>query len=433
MNGDEDSGQIGDSAVTMMLQTRLAAAVHHSTEWLHLRWRVLSRGWGIFWRDIWRENIPNAALAVLLLIVVASVIVGLIEHSLGSETQRINYGTAINAFYWSVVTLATVGYGDIAPQSQLGRALTSIFILMGVATISVFTATLASVFTAKKIKEGRGLEKVKAKDHVVLCGWSRHIDTIMKFLSRSEQGRKRSFVLVNAQPEGEMSEVLYRYDHLDVHLVHGDFVQGSVLRRANVEEAFAAIILTGDNVVDPNAADNRTLQAALAIKSLNPDVKVVCEALNPDNEQHLRRANVDDVIVSGEFSGYLLGASTASPGLHLAIRELFSVEVRNDLLRNPIPEQLRGKTFAELHAWFRKQGALCIGIIVEERRLNLDDVLVDDFSAIDRFIRSAFSAAGKELAFMGRGRAEVIMNPPDDRVSGPNDDAILIAPKLIPV
>ncbi|HNZ39319.1 MAG TPA: hypothetical protein PKN69_07295, partial [Candidatus Latescibacteria bacterium] len=119
--------------------------------------------------------------------------------------------------------------------------------------------------------------------------------------------------------------------------------------------------------------------------------------------------------------------------LDVALRELLSVEVRNDMNRNPIPESFRGKTFKELSEWFRRREAMLIGIIVEQKVLNLDEMLQDDFSSIDRFIRSTFSAAGKELVAQGKGRTEVVVNPPDDRVIGPDDAAIIISPRVIPV
>jgi voltage-gated potassium channel len=175
------------------------------------------------------------------------------------------------------------------------------------------------------------------------------------------------------------------------------------------------------------------LQTALAIKALNREVKVIAEALDPENEPHLRRANVDDVIVSGEYSGFILAACTLSPGLDLAIRELMTVEVENDLMVNPIPEGVRGKTFKDLHTWFRDRKALLVGVIVEEKVLNLEDVLVDDFSAIDQFIRSTFTAAGKDMIAHGKGKTEVVLNPPDDRVIGPNDAAIIISQRFISV
>lgn len=388
--------------------------------------RSLAAGVLALKREVWKESIPRLAGMVFLLLAVGAIVVGLVEVLLGTESQRANFSSPVNALYWAVVTLATVGYGDLAPQTAPGRLLTSVFILVGIVTISVFTATLASVFTAKRIKEGRGLEKVKATNHVVVCGTGRHLDTIIRYLNRAGITRKQPIVLVNSLTEEAMNDILYRYSHLDVQHVHGDFTQESVLRRANIENAVAAIIQAGDETQDRSRADNRTLQAALAIKALNHDIKVIAEALEPENEAHLRRANVDDVIVSGEFSGYLLGACTVSPGLDVAIRELLTVDVENDIVRAAIPDSMRGKTFGELHAWYRQRNALLIGIVVEEKVLNLNDVLVDDFSAIDRFIRSTFSAAGKDMVVQGKGKTHVVVNPPDNREIGPNDTAIVI-------
>jgi voltage-gated potassium channel len=392
------------------------------------RRRASWRSAKLFSRALWRENVPQLALSILALFALSSLVVGVVEYY-----NNNSFGGPLNAFYWSVVTLATTGYGDVVPRSTLGRTLTMVFILMGMVMIAVFTATLASVFTAKKIKEGRGLEKVKASEHIVICGWSRHLDSVLRFLARAEHWRGKAFVLINAKPEAEMNEVLYHYNQLDMSFVHGDFLQESVLRRANIGDATAAIIVADEESDDLSRLDSRTLQAALAIKEMNPDIEIVAEALDPDNEQHLRRANVDDIIVSGEFTGYMIAASTVSPSLHGAIQEIFSVDLGNDMIKNPIPEDLRGKTFGDVHTWFRQHGALAIGIITEDPGLSLDTVLDDDFSTIDRFIRTAFTAAGKDLAIRGEGKPEVLVNPADDRVIGPNDDAIILAPRQVEV
>ena len=385
-------------------------------------WRGFMRTLSLLWRDLWRENVPQLAMVLFALFTIAAIVVGTVEWSAGNS-----FGGVLNTIYWSVISLSTTGYGDYAPKSGAGRVLTIMFTLVGMGTVAVFTATLASVFTAKKIKEDRGLEKINAANHVVICGWSRHLDTILRSLTRSDQWRSRTYVLINSSPESEMNEVLYRYNHLEIYSVHGDFLQESVLRRANIESAHAAIIISDDRGADDVATDNRTLQAVLAIKELNPDIKLVAEALEPENEQHLRRAQVDDVIVSGEFTGYMVAASTASPSLHTAIQELFNVDVGNDLMKNPIPPDLVGKTFADVQAWFRPRGAIVVGIITEEPGLSLDDVLVDDFSTIDRFIRTAFTAAGKDMAMKGQGRSEVELNPSDSRAIGPNDNAVIVA------
>jgi voltage-gated potassium channel len=394
----------------------------HVSERLSDSWRTLSRKSSLLWRDLWRENVPQLAMALFALFMIAAVVVGTVEYFSGNS-----FGGVLNTIYWSIITLSTTGYGDYAPVSALGRMLTLVFTLVGMGTVAVFTATLASVFTAKKIKEDRGLEKIKAVGHVVICGWSRHLESVLRVLSRSDQYRDHAFVLINGSAEAEMNEVLYRFNHLDISHVHGDFLQESVLRRANMEKAQTAILVSDELHPDPATGDNRTLQAVLAIKELNPDIELIAEARDVENEQHLRRAQVDGVIVSGEFTGYMMAASALSPSLYSAIHELFSVDVGNDLIKNPIPPSLHGKTFADVHSWFRDSGALVIGIITEEPGLSLDNILVDDFSTIDRFIRQAFTAAGKDLSVQGQGRSSVALNPPDDRQIGPNDHAIVIA------
>ena len=72
----------------------------------------------------------------------------------------------VDTLWWALVTITTVGYGDVVPHSVLGRVVGLILMLSGVVLVSMFTATIASIFVERKIKEGEGLESLKQRDHI---------------------------------------------------------------------------------------------------------------------------------------------------------------------------------------------------------------------------------------------------------------------------
>ncbi len=77
-----------------------------------------------------------------------------------------------DAFWWSFVTITTVGYGDITPSTIGGRIIGVVVMVCGIGLLGMFTATIASVFVDTKLKEGKGVRGVKVKDHFIICGWS---------------------------------------------------------------------------------------------------------------------------------------------------------------------------------------------------------------------------------------------------------------------
>ena len=84
----------------------------------------------------------------------------------------------LDAIYWAIVTLTTVGYGDIVPVSKLGKTFALMIIISGPVLLSLVTASVASIFVERKIREGKGLETVKVKGHIIICGWNENAEKV---------------------------------------------------------------------------------------------------------------------------------------------------------------------------------------------------------------------------------------------------------------
>jgi voltage-gated potassium channel len=373
---------------------------------------------------LWETNIPRLALLLLGVMFVGGTTVGVIEHTMGARDQ---FGSLSDAVWWALVTISTVGYGDKVPVTGWGRILTGILIFMGMACVSILTATVASVMTARRIKEGKGLEQIKFKGHTIICGWNRNVERVIEGIIQGT-AQEMAVVLINEMPEETINEMLFKFRDTNIKYVRGDFVQESVLRRANLSEAHAAIILADDREGQQGNADDRTILATLTIKSIEPEVKVCAELLDAENEQHLRRADADEVITSGSYSGFFLANAAVAPGVARAVQELLTHDLGNKFWCAKIPSHYVDRTFGELSDYFRKtHHAILIGLVREERGMGLDDILTDDYSSIDQFIREQFDEAGKNVATDMGGRIHLTVNPDDEALVGEQDQAIVIA------
>jgi voltage-gated potassium channel len=333
-----------------------------------------------------------------------------------------------DALYWAVISMTTTGYGDITPSTAGGRVVAVVVVLSGLLLFSMVTATVASVFVEKKIREGKGLENIKIKDHILLCGWNSNAEEVIETLLRSNPARKLSLVLLNELSEEEVESLKYKYRDQDFRFLRGDFTREDVLARANIFQARSAILLadtSGQRSLEK--ADERTILATLAMKSMVREVKTCAELLNPENRQHLMRANVDEIVLRGEHLGSLLAGASASPGLPRVISSLLSPEEENKLWKMEIPVRFVGKPVSELAAYLReKSQALLIALLTERKGLGLDDLLTDDYSAVDQFIKRKFEEAEKNL-FGDRERISVTLNPPQGLLLTEDHSAVVIA------
>ncbi|MGD0627385.1 MAG: ion channel [Thermodesulfobacteriota bacterium] len=349
----------------------------------------------------------------------------LLEHEVNRTVD--NMGDAI---YWAVISMTTTGYGDITPSTAGGRIVAAVVVVSGLFLLSIVTATVASVFVERKIREGKGLETVKFKDHIVLCGWNNHAEEVVEGLIRSMPAEKLHLVLVNELSEEEVESLKYKFQERGFRFLRGDFSREDVMARANITQARSAILLadtSGQHSLEK--ADERTILGTLAIKSMAPEVKTCAELLNPENKEHLRRANVDEIVVRGEHIGNLLAGAATSPGLPRVISSLLSPEEENNLWKVEIPSRFLGKTAGELAAYFKKEHqALLIALMNERKGLALENILTDDYSAIDQFIKRKFEEADKDI-FGKRERMIITLNPADDLLLTQDDSAVVIARK----
>ena len=103
-----------------------------------------SRGLGVFVQVLRasRQQLVIALTAVLVVLLISSSLVYLVER----DTQPVAFGSVPAAMWWGVATLTTVGYGDVAPMTDLGRVLAAVIAILGVGTFALPAGIIAGAF-----------------------------------------------------------------------------------------------------------------------------------------------------------------------------------------------------------------------------------------------------------------------------------------------
>jgi voltage-gated potassium channel len=369
-----------------------------------------------------KNQLAQVTVAIIGAINVAALFMFVFERHANSH-QFENLGDAL---WWSIVTIATVGYGDKVPVTAAGRIVGSITIISGLILISLFTATISSVFVARKIKESQGLQDIDFTNHILVCGWNSHVEEILRIFNRYSTSSETMKIVLANEAKPELMEVVGEaYPNLDIKFVRGDYSREPVLHRANIKAAQSAIIVPDATSQSGQLSDDKTLLALLTMKSLNPTLKVFAHIVNKENYQHVKRANADEVIVSDQHVGFFLANQILYPGAPQVAMELLDYEHGNDIHRVPIPEEFVGKTLEDVFVHFKKtKNWTLIGIVTEEETVSLGDILSYDMSAVDTFIERKFKEAGINVAERMGMRVEV--NPPFDYQIQKKDLGVII-------
>lgn len=336
-----------------------------------------------------------------------------------------------DGIWWAVVTVATVGYGDRFPISVGGRIVGFVLMFFGVGMMSLLTATIASIFVEKKIMEDKGLETVKVKDHLIICGWNQHTEEVLAGLTTYGLTGDAPIVLINELSVDEIESFRLKYKKFNLKFLRGDYVREDVLLRANIAGArFAVIMADVSGGHSRERTDERTALTALTIKYLAPQVKTIAELLDGENRQHLKRANVEEIIVRGEHIGSLLATAVKSPGLPRLISGMLSLGDTNKFWRVEIPKTFIGRTFQDLSTHYReKQHAILIGFLKDKKAMKLEDLLSDNTSVIDNFIREKIRETKKDF-YCEKDEARIVVNPAGDYTIGPDEYAVVLSKSM---
>ena len=256
-----------------------------------------------------------------------------------------------DAAWWTLVTITTVGYGDIFPTSLGGRIVGVLLMLFGIGFLGMLTATLASSFVEDRRRRGKGMEPITTAGHILICGWNYNAREIIEQIRADGKARAYPIVLMAALPESPLDGP------------HVQFVAGGVsperLHQANAHAARVAIVLADDNV-EPHTRDAKTILDTLTIKTTCPDLYTCVQLLDQQNLAHCKMAKADEVIVIGAFSANLLVQAALDHGVTTLLSEIVNNRIGNDIYKVPVPPECAGQPFVEVLARLKTERNLIV-------------------------------------------------------------------------
>ncbi|MBI3969643.1 MAG: NAD-binding protein [Chloroflexi bacterium] len=378
------------------------------------------------WQVAQDQRIPRIILFLLLLTLFLGMWLYNIERGASDEVQVTSME---HGLWWAIVTMTTTGYGDLVPKTTLGRIVASLAMLAGLTVTSVFTASFASMLVARQLQAARGLEALDAQDHTVICGWNDRAEDVIAGLIAATPNGRPSIVLVNELPEERLTELKYKYRRMNLRFVRGDPTNEQTLDRAGVARS-ASVIVLADTVGAPGGEDLRTTVVVLTVEKINPDIKTTAELMEAANEADVRRVGVDDVVMAGQDAGFFLSAGATAPGLGTAAREMLRASGEVEIRRVEFPRLLRGRSYREAFAWYRRQDILLLGVISERVNVTLDDVLGTGTGWVDTFIRRMLAESSEAVLGQDQEKIQVLFGPEDEYIIGSTDAALIIGATL---
>ena len=275
----------------------------------------------------------------------------------------------VTVFYWAIVTIATCGYGDITPATSAGRIMTIIVLYMSVASVSMFTANLASALTTKKMMERRGVMDLSGyKNHYVICGWKQNMAAMLDEVVFNNPRFRLTNILIIANIEPDAIELFHQQYPLyqEITILRGEHYNESLLRKAAIQQAAQIFILADESIpgASPTETDSKTVMAAMTIRAISKDVRVCAELLDVKFEKYLKTAHIEDIVYTQEYSKVLIAHSFTHAGISKVINDLLSAQTPNFIITERIPDGFIGKKFSDLRDHYHQaHKSLLIGLM----------------------------------------------------------------------
>jgi voltage-gated potassium channel len=282
-----------------------------------------------FWHFIKRENLDRLTLIAVLLIGGSGLVFYLLEPEVG----------LIESLWWSIVTLTTVGYGDISPTTLGGKVVAIVIMVVGIGVLGTLSGILASVLVDRKLKAERGLMTHKLNKHIILCEWNVRAENVYRELRLDPQHAETPIVLIARLERKPL-------DDDNFYFVHGQ-VNDHTLKQANLSQASTVVVL-GDDTMPEDERDAKVVLATLTIESLNPDVYSIVELTSEANVKHCQRAQANEIIVNSELSSGLISRAAANHGISNVITEWLSSTHGDEIYKLAAPERFVGQPFLKL-------------------------------------------------------------------------------------
>jgi voltage-gated potassium channel len=245
------------------------------------------------------------------------------------------------AFYMTVITLSTVGYGEVNTLSQGGRIFTSFLILFNLGVFA-YAVTIISNFIVEGdlrafLKEYKMYKKVnKMENHTIVCGFGQHGRQVCQELEQSQL----PFVVIEIN-----NEMLQEIPNDNYRWLHGDATSDEILLEARIDRAKAVVVTYSEDALN--------VYTVLTARQLNPNLRIITRASDRTAEKKLLRAGANHVVLTEIIGGFYMATLIHQPNVvefFSIISNMGDVSIHfKEVFYNQLKEEYRDKTIRELH------------------------------------------------------------------------------------
>jgi voltage-gated potassium channel len=252
-------------------------------------------------------------LLTLLMLLFFVVSTGGIALYVLEESQNDNIRNIFDAFYWSLITVSTVGYGDISPVTHAGRVISMMLIIVGIGMISFATSVIVSAFSEKldELKESRIIDEInKSREFLIICGYGQ----LTKMFLRQTKNRGESlsnYIILDKDPQ-KVQEAL----HDGYRAIVEDASKHTTLEKFNTKNANVTLLCMLND-------DIENIYITLNAKSINKDITVIARATNENVKKKYKRAGADFVLLPSEVAGSMMAVAILKPLMYRVINTIF--------------------------------------------------------------------------------------------------------------
>jgi voltage-gated potassium channel len=261
--------------------------------------------------------------------------------------------TFLECIYMTVITIATVGFQEVRPLSEIGRIFTIFLILIGDAillyALSAIVAFIVEGELFDKFRRKKMKEKIKdLSEHYIVCGSTGPSEYVINEFIRTQQ----PFVIIENNPE----RVKELKEKPDILFLEGDPSEDEILKDAGVAHA--------KGLISALPTDKDNLFVVVTAHSLNRDMRIVSLAFDETSDHKLRRAGANSVITPNSIGGMRMASEMIRPAVVTFLdRMLYKKDATLRVEEAPIPEAsgLIGRTLGEAKVG-EKTGLIIIAI-----------------------------------------------------------------------
>ncbi|XP_055617644.1 calcium-activated potassium channel slowpoke isoform X3 [Toxorhynchites rutilus septentrionalis] len=247
-----------------------------------------------------------------------------------NNSQQLSYWTCV---YFLIVTMSTVGYGDVYCETVLGRTFLVFFLLVGLAVFASWIPEITEL-AAQRNKYGGKYTKDVRRRHIVVCGHITYesVSHFLKdFLHEDREDVDVEVVFLHRkEPDLELEGLLKRH-YTTVEFFQGTMMNAVDLERVKVHEADACLVLANKYCQDPDAEDAANIMRVISIKNYSDDIRVIIQLMQYHNKAYLLNIpswdwkQGDDVICLAELKLGFIAQSCLAPGFSTMMANLFAM------------------------------------------------------------------------------------------------------------